>query len=374
MASRPPRCYRPAATGTGRTDGGELSRTAGRAARGGPAGRDFAAGRYPPYRGAGRPVGQGALVHRRGGLRHARGLGRDQPPRPARRRHGVFLRRDRGQGPRRARPPGRAALGQCRARPRDPAGGRRGRPLPPADPAVLGARRRADDHRRRDARPRPGRRARAQCRGLPLSRQGESADRHRHRHPQQFAALRRKGIRAQPAAADLDQYRHPPDRGHRRHLQGPHRDERGRHRRRHAGRRPRAYPVQDGRHRVHRRCRDRAGGGDPADRLDPAGGTVRRVHPADGRAPLEPAGARERGGDAQRCGLLRAAHAVGEYLAVGADLRGRRAPGVPRGRCPGHGREHHPRRVLPLARGDRHPAAPGRRARTRLPPRSRSPT
>ena len=72
--------------------------------------------------------------------------------------------------------------------------------------------------------------------------------------------------------------------------------------------------------------------------------------------------------------LLRAPHAVGEYLAVGADLRGRRPPGLPRGGRAGHGGQHHARRVLPLARGDRHQTAPRGTARTRLPPRSRSPT
>ena len=44
-----------------------------------------------------------------------------------------------------------------------------------------------------------------------------------------------------------------------------------------------------------------------------SGGALRRVHPADGRPALEPAGAHEGDLDAQGCGLLCAAHAVGEH-------------------------------------------------------------
>ena len=81
----------------------------------------------------------------------------------------------------------------------------------------------------------------------------------------------------------------------------------------------RAGAVRDHRPALHRRRRDRAGGGDPADRLDLAGRPLRRVHAADGRAALEPARAHQGDLDAQGRDLLRAAHAVGEHLARRAD-------------------------------------------------------
>ena len=57
----------------------------------------------------------------------------------------------------------------------------------------------------------------------------------------------------------------------------------------------------------------------PADRLDLAGRPLRRVHAADGRAALEPAGAHQGDLDAQGRDLLQPAHAVGEHLARRAD-------------------------------------------------------
>jgi 2,5-furandicarboxylate decarboxylase 1 len=66
---------------------------------------------------------------------------------------------------------------------------------------------------------------------------------------------------------------------------------------------------------VHRRCRDRARGGNPADRLDLARRPVRRIHAAHGRAALEPARARESDFASPQSDLLRAAHAVGSDLA-----------------------------------------------------------
>ena len=81
----------------------------------------------------------------------------------------------------------------------------------------------------------------------------------------------------------------------------------------------RARALLDHRPALHRRRRDRAGGGDPADRLDLSGRPLRRIHPPDGRAALEPAGAHQGDLDAQGRDLLQSAHAVGEHLARGAD-------------------------------------------------------
>jgi 3-polyprenyl-4-hydroxybenzoate decarboxylase and related decarboxylases len=58
--------------------------------------------------------------------------------------------------------------------------------------------------------------------------------------------------------------------------------------RRIARRAGRAGAVRDHRSALRRRRRDRAGGGNPADRLDLAGRTLRRVHAADGRVHWNP--------------------------------------------------------------------------------------
>ena len=99
-------------------------------------------------------------------------------------------------------------------------------------------------------------------------------------------------------------------------------------RRRPARRAGRARALRDHRRALHRRCRDRAGGGNPAHRLDLAGGPVRRVHPADGRAALESAGAHQGDLDAQGRDLLQSPHALGEHLARGADPLCRDPPGA----------------------------------------------
>ncbi len=94
-------------------------------------------------------------------------------------------------------------------------------------------------------------------------------------------------------------------------------------------RRPgRARALPDHRSALYRGCRDRAGGGDLADRLDLAGGPLRRVHAADGRPALEPAGARQGDLHAPRRDLLQSAHAVGEHLAGGADPLCRHPPAL----------------------------------------------
>ena len=92
----------------------------------------------------------------------------------------------------------------------------------------------------------------------------------------------------------------------------------------------RACALLDHRRALHRRRRDRAGGGNPADRLDLAGGPLRRVHPADGRAALESAGPHQGDLDAQGRDLLQPAHAVGEHLARGADALHRDPAGAAR--------------------------------------------
>ena len=285
--------------------------------------RPAPAGRHPPHRDAGRPGQDRALFPQGDRLRHA-GRVRHHPH--ARARHHVARLRDLS-----AR--SRTSCTQAIDKPippkyvedlADPRGGaarRRRRPLQAADPDVVDLRRRADDHRRRRDRARSG--ARHQQRHLPLHRQGEEPHRHRHRHAQQHAAVRAARVRAQGAAADLDLDRHPSDRDHRLGLSRAARRRRDGDRRRHPRRAGRARAVRDHRPALHRRRRDRAGGRDPADRLDLAGGPLRRVHAADGRAALEPAGAHQGDLDAQGRDLLHPAHAVGEHLARRADaLRG----------------------------------------------------
>ena len=196
-------------------------------------------------------------------------------------------------------------------------GRRRRRSLQAADPDVVDLRRRPDDHRRRRHRARS--RARHQFRHLPLHRQGKGADRHRSGHAEQHAAVRAARAGTQRAAADLDLDRHASDRDHRLRLSRAARRRRDGDCRRHSRRGGGAGAMPDRRRALHRRCRDRAGGGSAADRLDLAGRPLRRVHPADGRAALESAGAHQGDLDAQGRDLLQPAHAVGEHLARGAD-------------------------------------------------------
>ena len=114
----------------------------------------------------------------------------------------------------------------------------------------------------------------------------------------------------------------------------------------------RARAMPDHRPALHRRCRDRAGSGNSADRLDLSGRPLRRIHPPDGRAALESAGARQSHRDEEERDLLQPAHAVGEHLARGADALCRDPPGAEdRGRRrQGHQRDA--RRLRLLARGD----------------------
>ena len=273
---------------------------------------------HPPHRHAGRSGRDRALFPQGDRLRHAGGV-RHHPL--ARARHdGDGLRDlpgDRGQAQAGDRPSDPAEIRQDLADPRGRAARRRRRSLQAADPDVVDLRRRAHDHRRRGDRARS--RARHQQRHLPLHRQGKEPHRHRHRHAQQHAVVRPARLRAGPAAADLDLDRHPSDRDHRLGLSRAARSRRDGDRRRLARLAGRAGAVRDHRPALHRRCRDRAGGGDPADRLDLAGRALRRVHAADGRAALESAGAHQGDLDAQGRDLLQSAHAVGEHLARGAD-------------------------------------------------------
>ena len=218
-------------------------------------------------------------------------------------------------------PPDPAEIREDLAHARGGAARRRRRPLQAADPDVVDLRRRPDDHGRRRDRARSG--ARHQQRHLPLHREGEEPHRHRHRHAQQHAAVCAARVRAQGAAADLDLDRHASDRDHRLRLSRAARRRRDGDRGRHPRRAGRARALPDHRPALHRRRRDRAGGGDPADRLDLAGRPLRRVHAADGRAALEPAGAHQGDLDAQGRDLLQPAHALGEHLARRAHaLRG----------------------------------------------------
>ena len=176
--------------------------------------RSAPARRHPPHRDAGRSVQDGALFSQGDRLRHAGRL-RHHP-------HAASAPRWRSA----ARPFGeiedklRQAIDQpiapkLRQDLADARGGahrRRRRSLQFADPDVLDLRRRPDDHRRRRDRARS--RARLQQRHLPLHREGKESHRHRHRHAQQYAAVRPARLRAGPAAADLDQHRHPSDRDH----------------------------------------------------------------------------------------------------------------------------------------------------------------
>ena len=227
------------------------------------------------------------------------------------------LSRDRGQaatGDRQADP---AQIREDLADPRGGAARRRRRSLQAADPDVVDLRRRADDHRRRGDRARSG--AGHQQRHLPVHREGEESDRHRHRHAQQHAAVCATRPGAGTAVPDIHQHRHPSDRDHRVRLSRAARRRRDGDRRRHPRRAGGTRAVPDHRHALYRGCRDRARGGNPADRLDLARGPFRRVHPVDGRAALEPAGAHQGDLDAQGCDLLQPAHAVGEHLARRAD-------------------------------------------------------
>ena len=147
------------------------------------------AGRHPAYRHPGRPGQDRALFPQGDRLRHAGRL-RHHPDERAG-DHGARLRdlsRGRGQAEAGDRPSDSAQTRQDLADPRGGAARRRRRPLQAADPDVVDLRRRADDHRRRGDRARP--RARHQLGHLPLHRQREEPDRHRHRHAEQHAAVR----------------------------------------------------------------------------------------------------------------------------------------------------------------------------------------
>ena len=114
-----------------------------------------------------------------------------------------------------------------------------------------------------------------------------------------ISAVRAARARARRAAADLDLDRHPSHRyspapaiapcsaSTRRRSLAASAASRWRWRR------------PDRRRAVHRRCRDRARGRGAADRLDISRRPLRRVHPADGRAALESAGAHQGDLDAQ---------------------------------------------------------------------------
>ena len=99
--------------------------------------------------------------------------------------------------------------------------------------------------------------------------------------------------------------------------------------------------------------------------LDVARRPFRRVHPAHGRAALEPAGAGQGSLPPREPDLLRAAHAVGGHLADDTDAvvaAAHRAQS--RGR-PGEGHQRHARRRRLVARRALDPQAVRREARTR---------
>ena len=178
--------------------------------------------------------------------------------------------------------------------------------------------------------------------------------------PNNMRLFAQRAFERRRAAADLDLDRHPSDRDHRLRLSRAARrrrdGDRGRHPRRAGG----ARALLDHRHALHRRRRDRAGGGDPADRLDLAGRPLRRVHAADGRAALESAGAHQGDLDAQGRDLLQSAHAVGEHLARRADALFGDPHGAAHRRRAGQGHQRHARRLRVLARGDLDQEAAGR--------------
>ena len=173
------------------------------------------------------------------------------------------------------------------------------------------------------------------------------------------------------AAADLDLHRHASVRDHRLGLSRAARRRRDGDCRRPARRGGRACALLDHRRALHRRRRDRAGGGNPADRLDLAGRPLRRVHPADGRAALESAGAHQGDLDAQGRDLLQPAHAVGEHLARGADALRRDPAGAEDRQRAGEGHQRHARRLRVLARGDLDQEGSRATARTRCSRRCR---
>ncbi len=189
--------------------------------------------------------------------------------------------------------------------------------------------------------------------------------------PNNMRLFAQRAYESGASVADLDQHRHPPDRDHRLRLSRAARRRRDGDRRRVARRAGRARAVRDHRPALYRRRRDRARGGNPADRLDLAGGTLRRVHAADGRAALESARAHQGDRDAQGRDLLQSAHAVGEHLARRADALCRDPPGAAHRRRAGQGHQRHARRLCVLARGDFDQETAGRRRRTRCSPRSR---
>src|SRR3981189_3085044 len=136
-----------------------------------------------------------------------------------------------------------------------------------------------------------------------------------------------------PPDRDLDRY--PSDRDHRLGLSRAARGRRDGDRGRHARRAGRARALQDHRPALYRGRRDRAGRRDPPRRLDLARGPLRRVHPPDGRAALESAGAHQGDLDAQGRDLLQPPYAVGKHLAGGADALCSDPPGPEDGRHTG---------------------------------------
>ena len=257
--------------------------------------RDPEARGHPPHRRVGRPVGQGPDVRQRERLRHSGRLGRDQQPQAAGDRRRMRFLGDRGAAARRARPADRSRIRQRRTGEgeiclEDGEVDLHALPIPLFS-VLDGA---SHDHGRRDAVARSGRARRAaERRRVQIPGQGKESDRNRHRHAQQPAPIRGQGVRQGGTAADLDQRRHASVRTHLRDLQGAGRRQRTRHRGRHARRGSQADPLPDDRPALHRRRRNRPRGGDPSDRMDAAGGPVRRVHPPDGRSPLESPGPRQ---------------------------------------------------------------------------------
>ena len=214
--------------------------------------------------------------------------------------------------------------------------------------------------------------ARHQLRHLPLHRQGEEPHRHRHRHAEQHAAVRaaratsaRSRCRSRSRSARI-RSRSPARAIARRSASTRWRSPAGLR-----GEAGRACALRDHRPALHRRRRDRAGGGNPADRLDLAGGPLRRVHPADGRPALESAGAHQGDLDAQGRDLLQPAHAVGEHLARGADALRRDPAGAADRQRAGEGHQRHARRLRVLARGDLDQEGSRATARTRCSRRCR---
>ncbi len=256
------------------------------------------------------------------------------------------------------------------ADPRGGAGRRRRRSLQAADPDVVDLRRRADDHRRRGDRQAIPSLASTAASTASSSRKRRSPASTSSRRTTCGCSRSARFERKEPLPISIS-HRHASVRDHRLGLSRAARRRRDGDRRRLARRGGRACALLHHRRALHRRRRDRAGGGNPADRLDLAGRPVRRVHPADGRAALESAGAHQGDLDAQGRDLLQPAHAVGEHLARGADALHRDPPGAEDRQRPGEGHQRHARRLRVLARGDLDQEGRRATARTRCSRRCR---